>query len=518
MRVGDMRKFIKAFKKTKLNETWTGGSKYNKKKLTEIIKPMLKDDDLDEMVGGSIWTDFVKDFSSKHGLKYACSLSKYKEPLKKAYKLFKNKKNWFEPMKIDAISGAEPEPNITFTITEPEPEPEPKKPDVSKPLPHLISKREELLLKYKIAELKDILAGYKIKGVSKMKKDDMIKAILEHEKIPEGVKWADKPYVYQSLKDAYSCLDDDGFGLKHARYALEQSRKRQEAGKGGKMERQAYGLLQNNIKRYEARIAECEALLKRDYQKEYSGSGILTGGNKWTDFVKDYAKSYNTTYGCALNDVGIKSAYKLFKDGKTWYFPKVSATIETFKISKLKEILAGYKIKGVYKMKKDDMIKAILAYENIQKEFSGGKINLSKTFKKVSKSIDKGVKKVSKSIDKGVSKVSETLDKVNPMSIALDDKKSSKLMKKLGDVTDKNILPAVVAIGKPVYDAAAMTASTALTGNPIAGKLAADALWENMVAKKGIDPREKQTNKSLGTTSSILGNILAKSGSSKAKK
>jgi len=37
----------------------------------------------------SIWTNFIKEFSARHGLKYACSLSKYKEQLKKAYNQFK---------------------------------------------------------------------------------------------------------------------------------------------------------------------------------------------------------------------------------------------------------------------------------------------------------------------------------------------------------------------------------------------------------------------------------------------
>lgn len=406
MRVGDMRKFAKAFKKAKYGEKMTGGAKLSKKELTEMIKPMLEDDDIDEMVGGSVWTDFVKEFSAKHSLKYACSLSKYKEPLKKAYRLFKEKKDWYEPFKIDAISEAsivpvakakDPEPNISLTIAEKEegeipiynenrdsaserekvlqgfsadklrsfllnqhshqakenatakelaldillvevglvpqiskPLSKSAPPSVSKPLPPLISEREAILLTYNIADLKDVLAGYKIKGVSKMKKADMIKAILAFQNIPEGVKWGDKAWIYNSLKSAHACLDDkDISGLRQSKYALEKAKEKLEAGKGGKMDRQAYTLLQNNIERYKERIAECEALLKRDFQKEYSGSGVLSGGNKWTDFVKDYAKSYNTTYGCALSDMGIKQAYRLFKDGKEWYFPKVSASIET---------------------------------------------------------------------------------------------------------------------------------------------------------------------------------------------
>jgi len=155
MRVADMRKFIKAYKKEKYGEKMTGGASLGKRELINMMNPILEDDDLDEMVGGSIWTDFVKEFSARLNLKYACSLSKWKEPLKKAYKLKKKGEEWFAPLK----------------------------------------------------------------------------------------------------------------------------------------------------------------------ETSEMGSG-MEGGNKWTDFVKDVAKRDNTTYGCALSDPGTKNAYKLFKDGKPWYFPK----------------------------------------------------------------------------------------------------------------------------------------------------------------------------------------------------
>jgi hypothetical protein len=222
LRVGDMRKFIKAFKKHQ-GEKWTGGAKITKKDLCELVKPILMEggswwkdfgrgfvkgftgvldiakvplgfvspgaaagigalssgvkrlagagmDYDEELMGGSVWTDFVKEFSAKHGLKYACALSKYKEPLKKAYKLKKENKEWYEPFFKDSSVGTGE--NITFTI------------------------------------------------------------------------------------------------------------------------------------------------------EEKTGSGVMSGGNKWTDFVKDYAGKYKTTYGCALSDMNIKGAYKLFKDGKEWYIPK----------------------------------------------------------------------------------------------------------------------------------------------------------------------------------------------------
>jgi hypothetical protein len=96
----------------------------------------------------SIWTNFIKEFSAKHNIKYACALSKYKDPLRKAYKLFKEGKQWYEPMTSEILIG---------------------------------------------------------------------------------------------------------------------------------------------------------------------------GANTWTNFVKEYAVKKNTTYGCALSDIGIKNAYKLFKDGKEWF-------------------------------------------------------------------------------------------------------------------------------------------------------------------------------------------------------
>jgi len=333
LRVGEMRKFIKAFKKEKYGENWTGGAKYGKKELAELIKPMLEDDDIDELVGGSVWTDFVKEFSAKHSLKYACALSKYKEQLKKAYKLFKDKKDWYEPMKIDAISEASIQPeNISISITEKEAEPVP---EPKKVLPPLISEKEMQLLQMKKADLIDIIekAGATFKGMKTMKNGDLVKYILKLADIPEGVKWGNKNWIYEDLKNAHRCLNDESLGgYKQLRYALMQTEKRLEREKartGAEREPQEIEYLQKSVDDYKKQITKCDDLMKRDFEKEYSGAGILSGGNKWTDFVKDYAKSYNTTYGCALSDIGIKNAYKLFKDGKTWYFPKVSATIET---------------------------------------------------------------------------------------------------------------------------------------------------------------------------------------------
>jgi hypothetical protein len=55
-----------------------------------------------------------------------------------------------------------------------------------------------------------------------------------------------------------------------------------------------------------------------------------------------------------------------------------------------------------------------------------------------------------------------------------------------------------------------MGASTLLTGNPLLGKALADSLWDNMVANKGIDPRDRQKSEELGNFSGAIGNVLGK--------
>jgi hypothetical protein len=144
--------------------------------------------------------------------------------------------------------------------------------------------------------------------------------------------------------------------------------------------------------------------------------------------------------------------------------------------------------------------------KSLSKAFDPKKNGVSKAFEPVSKSFDKA----GKSMSEGMYQASQGLNKINPMMIALNDKKTSKLMRQSGEITNDYLLPAVVAMGKPVYDATAMTASTMITGNPIAGKILADALWDNMVANKGIDPRDRQKSELLGIVSSQIGNVLGK--------
>lgn len=140
--------------------------------------------------------------------------------------------------------------------------------------------------------------------------------------------------------------------------------------------------------------------------------------------------------------------------------------------------------------------------------------SISKAFKPVSKavtkttqSIGKSLKPVTSGISKATGKLSKATDKINPLTYAFKDKGFNKLGVQSGEITQDYLLPAVVQAGKPVYDASAMTASTMLTGNPLLGKVAGDALWNTMA--QPYDPRERQKSQILGEVASTAGKVLA---------
>jgi hypothetical protein len=141
-------------------------------------------------------------------------------------------------------------------------------------------------------------------------------------------------------------------------------------------------------------------------------------------------------------------------------------------------------------------------------EIEGGKIknpfkSVSKAFAPVKKTFDKaGVK-----LNTGAAKVATA---INPMTYALGNKDTRNAMIQSGKITHDYLLPAVVSAGKPIFDATAMVGSTMLTGNPLLGKVAADTVWNEMVTKKGNDPRQNQKSKELGELSTVFGQALAK--------
>jgi hypothetical protein len=132
-----------------------------------------------------------------------------------------------------------------------------------------------------------------------------------------------------------------------------------------------------------------------------------------------------------------------------------------------------------------------------------GGLNIGRAFKKAFNPVKKAFSDVGH-------KLSKAGEAINPMTYALKSKGITKAMKQSGDLTQNELLPAVVSAGKPVFDATAMAASTALTGNPVLGKVAANTLWKQMVEKKGFDPRKRQRSQELGELSSTFGQAAAK--------
>lgn len=111
-----------------------------------------------------------------------------------------------------------------------------------------------------------------------------------------------------------------------------------------------------------------------------------------------------------------------------------------------------------------------------------------------------------KPVEKAFKPVEKTFDKAGKTL----QSGFAKMGMAMGDLTNNYLLPATVAVGKPIYDATAEGASTLLTGNPVLGKVVADSLWNNMVAKQGYDPRKNQKSKLLGEISGETGKAVAK--------
>jgi len=98
------------------------------------------------------------------------------------------------------------------------------------------------------------------------------------------------------------------------------------------------------------------------------------------------------------------------------------------------------------------------------------------------------------------------LNKANPVMWGIKNHPSVGI--KLGQVTNDNLLPAVVAVGKPVYDATAIALATTYTGNPLLGKAVADEFWNEF--GRPYDPRNRQDNEALKRLSEKAGDIAGK--------
>jgi hypothetical protein len=108
-----------------------------------------------------------------------------------------------------------------------------------------------------------------------------------------------------------------------------------------------------------------------------------------------------------------------------------------------------------------------------------------------------------KGFKKAMWEMQDASRKLNPLHYK-DVKKAGV---KTGDVTNNQLLPAVVEAGMPLLYATAGTAGM-MVGGP-AGSMAAikgtQMLYDEMVTKKGYDPRERQQSEMLGTISKEVG-------------
>jgi hypothetical protein len=118
-----------------------------------------------------------------------------------------------------------------------------------------------------------------------------------------------------------------------------------------------------------------------------------------------------------------------------------------------------------------------------------------------------------KKIGKAFSKLGQATTKINPVSLALENKKSRDAMVKSGQFTQDVALPAVTTAGLPLYYGAAGTAGMMLGGpvGSMAATKAADELYKGMVVKPGYDPQERQKSKTVGLVAKKSGELGAKS-------
>lgn len=116
-----------------------------------------------------------------------------------------------------------------------------------------------------------------------------------------------------------------------------------------------------------------------------------------------------------------------------------------------------------------------------------------------------------KKVGKAFSKMGRATTKLNPMSWAIENKKSRDAMIQSGKFTQDTALPAVVTAGMPLYYGTAGTAGMLLGGpmGSMAATKAADELYKEMVVKQGYDPRARQSSETVGAISGEVGKIGA---------
>jgi len=153
----------------------------------------------------------------------------------------------------------------------------------------------------------------------------------------------------------------------------------------------------------------------------------------------------------------------------------------------------------------DDQYVPMLQAGLQKSRFDSGEIVGGKTS---SKKIGRAFSKAGDKLTTGFAKAGMA---VNPMTYAIKNKGTRDLMIQSGEFTNDYALPAVTTAGLPLYYGAAGTAGMMLGGplGAIAATKGADMLWQEMVVKKGADPRERQKSKSLELISGEVGKLGA---------
>jgi hypothetical protein len=213
------------------------------------------------------WVDFVRAYAKDNNISYGCAISEAGV----AYRSMKKGGNPKQEKEERGMMIGEDFDARNIA----------KKKKIS--LPPLQSEREISLYSFKKDDLSKILKAQKVNGISKMKKDDMIKNILEMEGLEEGVKWGDKEWLLRDLKEAKRCNDpkDSINGLQSLQYKLNKQKEKQEKIRSLKTSnieeardrQRRIRLAQNNIERITEDIKKCNSLLSRDLEKEYRGTG-----------------------------------------------------------------------------------------------------------------------------------------------------------------------------------------------------------------------------------------------------
>jgi len=246
------------------------------------------------------WVQFVKEYARENNISYGCAISEAGQAYRKMKQGGISKRERVEMDDMSMEDNDTPEKIIS--------------------LPPLQSKREESLYGYKREELSKILKGSNIQGINKMKKDDMIKKILELEGIEEGVKWGDKDWIYENLKKAHRCNDPTNSfsGLRAIKSRLKKAKKDLEDIKKIKAttnDEKMWKLRRMRGREYfinflNESLNECNSLLSKDFEKEYRGSGNMKGINPWIEFVKDYSRKNAIKYNEALREIKRLGLYK----------------------------------------------------------------------------------------------------------------------------------------------------------------------------------------------------------------